>query len=131
MVNVSFVTLTVHEDIKTEPSLKRFLSILCWHSVRSDMCFARCQGFAFVCGHQARAPAAHAGWVRLECRAEHVPWIPVLGCLHSSCWIPVLGCLHGSRTLGATAESLPAPCPAVLAPWLWPWHKPICCCWGL
>lgn len=62
-----------------------FLSILRWHSVRSDMCFARCQGFAFVCSHQARAPAAHAGWVRLKCRAQG--WSAGLStCPGSPCW---------------------------------------------
>lgn len=63
-VNVSFAILTAPGDVKTESFHgKVFLSVLCWHYVSSDSCFAEHEStarFTAVGSRWARAPAAHA-----------------------------------------------------------------------
>lgn len=56
-VDISFAILTAPEDIKTESFYEEvFLSIPCWHQVRSDMCFA---GRSFHFCLQSPKPPQH------------------------------------------------------------------------
>lgn len=93
-MNISFVILTAPEDIKTESFYEKvFLSVLRWHYVRSDTCFAGCSfhfclpslGQSPRSAHQpgeAAAQGTRSVRSRGGCTAKRVPGIPTAVSLH-------------------------------------------------